>query len=217
MRPAAICAVADAVRHQTACAGARKRTRCRHLPTEIACRLRIKSRSSRTDHERSVHAKTGGHALINTRGVDFIPADTETGRLIRSIDWSKTPLGAPEHWSPSLRMMVPFVLANRFPLLLWWGPEYVGIYNDAYAPILGAKHPRAMGQPTREVWTEIWDLLKPLIDTPFHGGPATWIEDFELDLRRHGFREETHFTVAYSAVPDESVDGGIGGVLATVH
>jgi signal transduction histidine kinase len=147
----------------------------------------------------------------------FIPDDTETGRLARAIDWAATPLGDPDTWSPVLRTMVPFVLANRFPQLLWWGPDYIQIYNDAYAPVLGAKHPRAMGIATRETWTEIWDLLRPLIDTPFQGGPATWIEDFDLELWRHGFPEECHFTVAYSPVPDESVASGIGGVLATVH
>jgi signal transduction histidine kinase len=149
--------------------------------------------------------------------LDFIPADTEAGRLARSIDWAATPLGSPAEWSPVLRMMVPFVLANRFPQLLWWGPDYIQIYNDAYAPVLGAKHPRAMGIATRDCWTEIWDVLRPLIDTPFNGGPATWIEDFELDLWRHGFAEECHFTVGYSPVPDESAPNGIGGVLATVH
>jgi len=153
----------------------------------------------------------------SSTALDFIPADTETGRLARSIDWEATPLGSPAGWSPVLRMMVPFVLANRFPQLLWWGPDYIQIYNDAYAPILGAKHPRAMGIATRDCWTEVWDVLRPLIDTPFNGGAATWIEDFELELRRNGFVEESHFTVAYSPVPDEAAPRGIGGVLATVH
>jgi signal transduction histidine kinase/DNA-binding response OmpR family regulator len=168
-----------------------------------------------------VHAKTEAPTLDDqfapTDPLDFIASDTEAGRLIRKVNWAATPLGPPDDWSPGLRMMVPFVLANRFPMLLWWGPEYIQFYNDAYAPILGDKHPRAMGIPTRETWVEIWHVLKPLIDTPFHGGPATWIEDFELPLERHGFTEETHFTVAYSPVPDESEPGGIGGALATVH
>ena len=153
----------------------------------------------------------------SSAALDFIPADTETGRLARSIDWEATPLGSPTGWSPVLRMMVPFVLANRFPQLLWWGPDYIQIYNDAYAPVLGAKHPRAMGIATRDCWTEVWDVLRPLIDTPFNGGPATWIEDFELELQRFGFVEESHFTVGYSPVPDEAAPRGIGGVLATVH
>ncbi|HTM00973.1 MAG TPA: ATP-binding protein [Candidatus Omnitrophota bacterium] len=136
---------------------------------------------------------------------------------IRSIDWSATPLGPVSSWSPTLRMMVPFLVANRFPLLLWWGPDYCQIYNDAYRPILGSKHPRSMGQPTRECWTEIWDVLGPLIDTPYRGGDPTWMEDLALEINRHGFLEETHFTVAYSPVPDDTAPGGIGGVLATVH
>ena len=113
--------------------------------------------------------------------------------------------------------MVGLLLANRFPLLLWWGPDYVQIYNDAYRPIPGAKHPRSMGQPARECWAEIWHILQPLIDTPFRGGPATWNDDILLEVNRHGFLEETHFTIAYSPVPDETAPGGIGGVLATVH
>jgi hypothetical protein len=105
---------------------------------------------------------------------------------------------------------------NRFPLLLWWGPRYISIYNDAYRPVLGTKHPWALGRPVSEVWGEIWSVLKPLIDTPFQGGPATWMEDIELHINRHGFLEESHFTIAYSPVPDDTA-AQIGGVLATVH
>jgi signal transduction histidine kinase/DNA-binding response OmpR family regulator len=141
----------------------------------------------------------------------------EMRNAIADLDWSKTPLGRAEEWSVALKTTVSVLLANRFPLLLWWGPEYVCIYNGAYRPILGAKHPWALGRPVREVWQEIWPVLQPLIDTPFHGGPATWNDDLFLEINRHGFIEETHFTVAYSPVPDETVPGGIGGVLATVH
>ncbi|MGB8627817.1 MAG: response regulator [Xanthobacteraceae bacterium] len=137
--------------------------------------------------------------------------------LIYAFDWSKTGIGPVEAWSPALRMMVRFLLANRFPLLLWWGPDYVSIYNDAYRPILGTKHPWSLGQPLSECWKEIWHILRPLVDTPFHGGASTWNDDILLEINRHGFVEETHFTIAYSPVPDESTPTGIGGVLATVH
>jgi hypothetical protein len=142
---------------------------------------------------------------------------SEMAGLIRAYDWAKTAIGPAENWSQSLRMMVSFMLSNRFPLLLWWGPKYISVYNDAYRPILGAKHPLALGQPVSEVWSEIWSVLKPLIDAPFEGGPSTWMDDIELHLNRNGFLEETHFTVAYSPVPDETAQRGIGGVLATVH
>ena len=134
----------------------------------------------------------------------------EMGALIRSIDWSQSPIGAVETWSPALWMMVSILLANRFPLLLWWGPQYIQIYNDAYRPIPGAKHPCALGQPASKCWSEIWHVIGPLIDKPFHGGPATWMEDILLEINRHGFMEELHFTIAYSPVPDETVPSGIG-------
>jgi signal transduction histidine kinase/CheY-like chemotaxis protein len=141
----------------------------------------------------------------------------EMGERIRAFDWSATSIGAPESWSPALRMMIRFLLANRLPWLLWWGPQYISIYNDAYRPVLGTKHPWALGQPLSECWKEIWPILQPLVDTPFKGGPATWDDDILLQINRHGFVEETHFTIAYSPVPDEDAPSGIGGVLATVH
>ncbi len=156
-------------------------------------------------------------ARATNPALDVLLAAGEMGELVRSLDWSATPLGAPENWSPALRTIVRILLANRFPQLLWWGPEYISIYNDAYRPILGRKHPWGLGRPVRDCWSEIWDILKPLIDTPFKGGPSTWSEDIELQINRAGFIEETHFTVAYSAVPDDTAPGGIGGVLATVH
>jgi signal transduction histidine kinase/DNA-binding response OmpR family regulator len=139
------------------------------------------------------------------------------GALISSKDWSATPLGPVESWSQTLRNTVRLMLANRFPHILWWGPEYIQFYNDAYIPVPGTKHPKALGQPARECWPEIYHIIGPLIDTPFLGGPATWMDDILLELDRHGFLEETHFTIAYSPVPDDTAPRGIGGVLGTIH
>jgi signal transduction histidine kinase/DNA-binding response OmpR family regulator len=154
---------------------------------------------------------------INRDRPGWLTGGGEMGERIRAFDWSRTPLGPITTWSPALRMMTGVLLANRFPLLLWWGPHYVSIYNDAYCPVLGTKHPWALAQPVSECWKEIWHILQPLIDTPFQGGPATWNDDLFVEINRHGFIEETHFTIAYSPVPDETVPSGIGGVLATVH
>lgn len=156
-------------------------------------------------------------AAIDRDDLAFLEGGGDLGERMRCLDWSQTPLGPPSRWSATLRVMIRFLLANRFPLLLWWGPQYVSIYNDAYRPILGTKHPWALGQPVKECWSEIWHVLQPLIDTPFNGGPATWMDDICLEINRHGFVEETHFTIAYSPVPDETAPRGIGGVLATVH
>src|SRR5215468_5689082 len=141
----------------------------------------------------------------------------EAGALARSIDWSQTAIGPVERWSQALRSTVALILHNHSGLLLWWGPEFIQIYNDAYRPVLADKHPRAMGQPVSECWSEIWHIIGPMIEAPFRGGPASVSNDLLLPVRRKSFVEETHFRVAYSPVPDETVPGtGIGGVLATV-
>jgi PAS domain S-box-containing protein len=159
----------------------------------------------------------GPEPLTATTMERLLSGGGEMGERIRAFDWSKTPLGPVDSWSPALLTTVRILLANRFPILLWWSPEYISIYNDAYIPILGKKHPWALGRPVTEVWNEIWHILQPLVDTPFHGGPPTWDDDILLELNRYGFTEETHFTIAYSPVPDESAQNGIGGVLATVN
>jgi len=147
----------------------------------------------------------------------FVKGGGQMGDLIRAFDWSKTSLGDADNWSQSLRNTIALILNNRFPMLLWWGQEYISIYNDAYIPVLGTKHPWGLGKPVKECWSEIWNILKPLIDTPFKGGEATWMDDISLLINRKNFIEETHFTIAYSPVPDATAPNGIGGVLATVN
>ena len=78
------------------------------------------------------------------------------GALMRSRDWSASPLGPPETWPASLRTVVGLLLQSRFPMFVAWGKELGFLYNDSYAEILGAKHPRALGQRFFDIWSEIW-------------------------------------------------------------
>jgi PAS domain S-box-containing protein len=148
---------------------------------------------------------------------DCFKGGGQMGELMRSLDWSKTPVGAIETWSPALRMMVRILLVNRFPMILWWGSGYCQFYNDSYWPVLGKKHPRSMGQRASECFAEIWATIGPLIDTAFSRGSGTWMDDLELEYLRSERLEEAHFAFAYSPVPDDSVPSGIGGVLGTVQ
>src|SRR5579859_1530189 len=136
----------------------------------------------------------------------------EMEALMRSLDWAQTPIGPVESWPQSLRTSVSICLASRFPMLIWWGPELVMLYNDAYRPMLGAsKHPRSMGQRGRECWPEIWDIIGPMLEGVLTRGEATWSNDQLLPLDRNGYVEECYFTFSYSPIRDES--GGIGGVF----
>ena len=138
----------------------------------------------------------------------------EMGALIRSIDWGPTPLGPVDRWPQSLRTALSICLSSRFPILIWWGPQFLKLYNDAYRQLLGDKHPKSMGQPGRECWAEIWHIIGPMLEGVLHGGEATWSDDQMLPLRRHGFTEECYFTFTYSPIRVEH--GGIGGVFCAV-
>jgi PAS domain S-box-containing protein len=167
------------------------------------------------NHKRS-QVGASKEQLPISRPESILAGGGEMGERIRAFDWSTTPLGPIESWSLALLTMVRIMLSNRFPILLWWGSEYITMYNDPYIPVLGEKHPMALGQAGSECWKDIWHILQPLVDTPFNGGPATWDDDILLEMNRRGFVEETHFTIAYSPVPDDTVPSGIGGVLATI-
>jgi signal transduction histidine kinase/CheY-like chemotaxis protein len=136
----------------------------------------------------------------------------EMGDLMRSIDWSRNPLGPVENWPQSLRTVLSILLTSKHPIFLWWGPELIQFYNEAYRPILGGtKHPLAMGKRGRETWAEIWDVIEPMIEAVMDRGESTYIEDGLLALYRNGFLEECYFTYAYSPIRDES--GGVGGIF----
>jgi len=99
-------------------------------------------------------------------------------------------------------------------MLIWWGPDLIKLYNDAYRPMLLNKHPRALGQRGRECWPEIWDIIGPMLDGVLTRGEATWSENQLLPLERNGYAEECYFTFSYSPIRDES--GGVGGVFTAV-
>ena len=93
----------------------------------------------------------------------------EMGERIRAYDWACTPLGPIQAWPQSLRTLVDLMLASRQPACIAWGAECTSLYNDGYVPILGTKHPAALGKPYRTVWPEIWDEYRPVIAATMAG------------------------------------------------
>jgi len=144
---------------------------------------------------------------------DWLIGGGEMGKLIRSKDWSDTPLGPIEFWPQSLRTTVSLCLASNFPISLVWGPKRVQIYNDGYWPICGGKHPHSMGQDFSECWASAW----PAIGDAFaraRAGETSFIENQRMFLDRNGYLEETFFTFSFSPIRDES--GGVGGLFHPV-
>ncbi len=149
-----------------------------------------------------------------SRAGSMSAAGSEMGVRIASIDWSKTSLGPHEKWPRSLRTALSIVMSSRYPMFVWWGRDLVNFYNDAYAPILGQRHPKAFGQSAPVIWHEIWGTIGSQVESVVLHGQATWSEDQLLIMERNGYAEETYFTYSYSPITDD--DGGIGGLFCAV-
>ena len=140
----------------------------------------------------------------------FLADGGNVGALMRSHDWSTSPLGPPDAWPQSLKTVVGLLLQSRFPMFVAWGKDLGFLYNDPYAEILGAKHPRALGKRFYDIWSEIWSDISPLIDAAM-AGQASYREDLPLVMNRKGYDEQTWFTFSYSPVRDES--GKVAGMF----
>ncbi len=143
----------------------------------------------------------------------FLTGGGEMGSLIRSKDWSTTPLGSPDTWPQSLRTAVSLCIASNFPIAIAWGPHRVQIYNDGYWPIPGDMHPASMGQDFKECWISAW----PVIGQAFEEaslGETRFLENQRIFLERYGYTEETFFTFSFSPILDES--GSVGGLFHPV-
>jgi len=134
----------------------------------------------------------------------IFPGDGEMARRCREFDWERTALGSPAEWNPALRVAVRTVLESPFAMNLWCGPQLVLIYNDAYGPALGAKHPDALGRPGAEVWSEIWPDIASLFDNLRGGGAPTFSEDARFLMERtNGPPGEAWFTYSVSPIRDD--------------
>jgi PAS domain S-box-containing protein len=142
------------------------------------------------------------------------PASGSLGPLIGQVDWARTPLGPYAAWPAALRAAVRLVLPAKAQIVMFIGPEFVALYNEAYAPTIGDKHPRALGRPARENWSELWDDLEPLLQKVYRTGETLSAADRPFYIERFGYPETVYFDISYSGMFDD--DGTILGVLCIV-
>lgn len=136
------------------------------------------------------------------------------GRLIRSKNWNNSVLGPPESWPDILKINLNTILNSGYPMFIWWGPDLIMFHNDAYIPVLGKKHPEALGKSARQQWAEIWDQVTPMVKTVFRGKQSN-AKDLLMTLGRKGFLEETYWTFSYSPIMDEQ--GSVTGLFCACN
>ena len=140
-----------------------------------------------------------GEAVINPLESS---ASLTMGERVQTYEWSATSLGPPAEWPRSLRTAMDIVIGCRQPMFIAWGPKLTFLYNDAYVAILGNRHPAALGCPFQQVWSDVWDDIKPLIDRAL-AGESIWFENLPLTIERNGLAEDTWYTFSYSPIRDD--------------
>ncbi|WP_233124601.1 hybrid sensor histidine kinase/response regulator [Agrobacterium vaccinii] len=134
-------------------------------------------------------------------------------KVFDDFDWSVTPIGPKEQWSVALRTTYDLITASGFGMCAAWGPEGTFLYNEPYAEFLGDRHPAALGQPIAQVWPEIWDDIKPLVNRAM-AGETIRLENMHLTMTRNGYEEDTYWTFSYSPLRDGDV---VSGFLNVAH
>jgi signal transduction histidine kinase len=130
----------------------------------------------------------------------------------RAFDWSGTPLGHESRWPQSLKTLASTLLASRNPMLLFWGPDLVMVYNDAFAPSLGsARDARGLGASARQFWADAWPVIGAQIERVMARGETFWFENTLVPIERDGVMRDAWWTYSYSPVRDEA--GDVAGVL----
>ena len=135
--------------------------------------------------------------------------------FLSGFDWEATALGRVDAWPSALVSAVRTVLPARVPMVIWWGPDFVQIYNDVMAELLGDKHPDAMGRPAAEAWAEVWNELGPLAAGVLASSQAALRENQLLLIDRHGYVEETYWDFSFSPLVDEG--GVVRGVFVAAN
>jgi len=133
----------------------------------------------------------------------FLAGPSTMARMMREHDWVSSAVGHPRAWPQSLRSVVNLMLGSGFPMFVAWGPTLEMLYNDAYAEILGRKHPASLGTAFEKVWYDILEDIMPLVNRAL-AGETFFIENLPLRMQRKGYDEDTWFTFSYSPVLDEA-------------
>ena len=138
----------------------------------------------------------------------------EMAACMRALDWSTTALGPADQWQHALRTSLRIVLGGGYAMGIFWGPDFTFLYNDAYIPLIGTKHPSVLGRHCRELYPEAWDFVKAVFDEVVREQKASFLADQPAPINRSNYLEDCYFTMSISPIPDD--DGNVGGVLITV-
>lgn len=132
----------------------------------------------------------------------------EMGAAMRQFDWSSTRLGTPDRWPEPLRIFLKVLLTTNHPMLVWWGPDLIQFYNDAFSAIAAnALQKPALGTSGRSYWRALWSVIGPDVEHVMSGKGGVWREHRLMPADLAGSQQ--HYWT-YSFSPIEQGDTGQG-------
>ncbi|SNY60241.1 Serine phosphatase RsbU, regulator of sigma subunit [Paractinoplanes atraurantiacus] len=144
-----------------------------------------------------------------------MPELPSASRLVHEADWSSTALGARDGWDPAVAATIELILGSPMPMAYSHGDDFLLIYNDAYADLIGSLHPSALGRPAAEAFGDLWRApgLGGAVQDVYRTGQPFLEAETQLTVVRGpaGRPEQAFFTRGHSVVLDRR--GEIAGVL----
>lgn len=128
--------------------------------------------------------------------------------FVLNFDWASTELGPMSGWSAELRRMANILMSDPRPAAMYWGKHRTMMYNEPYVVVMGQKHPGMMGKQFSEAWAEVEGDFSPAFDTAYETGTSYLLDDARFYIARHGYLEETYYSI--SIIPFSVEDGDIG-------
>ncbi|KAL5381608.1 hypothetical protein DPSP01_007056 [Paraphaeosphaeria sporulosa] len=129
--------------------------------------------------------------------------DTPHVRFFRETDWARSPLGPLGTWDATLRLFTRMVFADSRAACIWWGDSYTAIYNETYAPLAAAVHPKLMASSFWDCYPELWPTIKPFFDRCRDAGVGLdYSPEHALIVERKGWPEEAFFNGNFVPIGD---------------
>jgi PAS domain S-box-containing protein len=144
--------------------------------------------------------ETSGQHKTESNPEALIHGNSRMAGLIRTHDWSLTPLGPIEDWSEALLLSANLMLSCAFPSLVFWGKELVQLYNDAFIPALAERHPSGLGQTAQECWWDAWQTVGPNLKRVMNDGETVFHENAVVPIVRDGRLQDIRWTYSYSPI-----------------
>lgn len=95
---------------------------------------------------------------------EIIPDQEPYADTIANYDWASTALGHPDAWPPLLKQTFNQIIADARPIAIYWGDQYLLVYNEAFSKLCGSYHPSVLGKPVDVAWPGSGAKLKDTMD-----------------------------------------------------